>query len=168
MKPNTEPLLNDLLVRWHRWAEAAVRLDDSLLRDFDAVVEKVPPRLRAALVLHARNLSCGAQVWSSPRVDRTALTKAKRRLHALLEPEATRWFGPITVQLNERGNRIGESNPQADARDSDVELCRQLREEGYSADWLAQKFEVAKRTIYAWCSGERRSQLAARVKEVAR
>jgi hypothetical protein len=168
MQHNNEPLLNALLVRWHRWAEAAVRLDDSLLRDFDAVVAKVPPRLRVALAMHARNLACGATVWSSPRVDRTALTKAKRRLHALLEPDATRWFGPVVVQLNERGNRIGESNPRAEVPDHDVDLCREMRAEGYSYGWLAAKFEVAKSTVASWCQGTRRGQLPVRVKEVAR
>lgn len=168
MEHNHEPLLNALLVRWHRWAQAATRLDDSLLRDFDAVVAKVPPRLHAALVFQARNLACGAQVWSSPRVSRATTAKARARLLELLADDATRWFGPLRVQLNERGNRIGESNPRAELTDHDVELCLQLRAEGYSYGWLAVKFEVAKSTVQSWCQGTRRAQLPVKVKEVGR
>lgn len=168
MNRNTDPLLNALLVRWHRWVQAATRPDDSLLRDFDAVVAKVPPRLHAALVLQARNLNCDAQVWSSPRVEQATIAKARARLLVLLEPQAERWFGKHVVQLNERGNRIGQSNPMAEVSDHDVDLCVQLRAEGYSLSWLAGKFEVAKSTVQDWCSGRRRGQAPVRVKEVTR
>lgn len=168
MKPKTEPMLNDLLVRWHRWAQAATRLDDSLLRDFDAVVGKVPPRLRAALVLRARNLACGAQVWSSPRAGQATGAKATEHLLALLEPDRVRWFGKHRVQLNERGNRIGESNPNAECTDHEVELALQLREQGFSFGFIARKFEVSKGTVYDWFSGRRRGQAPVRVKDVTR
>jgi hypothetical protein len=166
MERNLDPLLNALLARWHRWAQAATRPDDSLLRAFDAMVAKVPPRQRVALVLQARNLACGAQVWSSPRVSRATVDSARRRLYSLLEAERTRWFGPEVVKLNERGNRIGESNPMAAIPDSDVDLCVQLRAEGYSYGWLAEKFEVHKATIQGWVNGRRRGQAPVRVKEV--
>jgi hypothetical protein len=166
MKTNRDQPLNDLLARWHRWVHAATRLDDSLLRDFDAMVARVPPRLRAALVLQARNLHCGAQVWSSPRVEQATTAKARQALLVLLEPDAARWFGKRIVQLNERGNRIGESNPRAEASDHDVDLCVQLRAEGYTLGWLAAKFEVGKSTVQDWCSGRRRGQVPVRRKEV--
>lgn len=168
MKPNHEPLLNDLLVRWHRWVQAATQLDDSQLRDFDAVVAKVPPRLRAALATQARNLACGAQVWSSPRAGRVTIAKATEHLLALLEPERVRWFGKHRVQLNERGNRIGESNPNAECTDHEVDLAVQLREQGFSFGFIARKFEVSKGTVYDWVSGRRRGQAPVRVKEVVR
>lgn len=166
MERNNEFLLNDLLVRWHRWVHAATRLDDSLLRDFDAVVSRAPPRLRAALALQARNLACGAQVWSSPRVERATTAKALRHLLGVLLADEPRWFGRRRVQLNERGNRIGESNPMAEVSDHDVDLCVQLRAEGHSLRWLAEKFEVHKATVQGWCDGRRRGQAPARVKEV--
>jgi len=168
MKPTPEPLLNALLVRWHHWAHAATRPDDSLLRDFDVLVGKVPPRLRAALVLKARNLACGAQVWSSPRVAQGTTAKAVEHLQVLLEPDRARWFGKHRVQLNERGNRIGESNPNAECSDHEVELAVELREQGFSFGWIARKFEVSKGTVYDWCSGRRRGQAAVRVKDVVR
>jgi hypothetical protein len=166
MERNIDQPLNDLLVRWHRWVQAATRLDDSLLRDFDAVVAKVPPRLRAALVLQARNLACGAQVWSSPRVERATIAKSREHLVAILNADQARWFGKRIVHLNERGNRIGESNPRAELSDHEVELMLELREEGKSYGWLADKFEVAKSTAQDICNGRRRGQVAARVKVV--
>jgi hypothetical protein len=168
MKRDIEPLLNDLLRRWHRWANCPARPHDTLLRDFDTLVSKLSPRLHGAIVAMARNASAGVQVWSSPRVDASTARRARARLLELVERDATRWFGPVVVNLNERGNRIGESNPMADASDSDVDLCLQLREEGYSLAWLAAKFEVSKSCVAWWCNGGRRGQAPMRVKEVAR
>jgi hypothetical protein len=170
MKRNTEPLLNELLARWHRWASAAVRLDDSLLRDLDVLVSKLSPRRRVAIIALAsnlaRNASSGAAVWSSNRADASAVKQAKACLHAALLRDEARWFGREKVHLNERGNRVGQSNPMAEATDHDVDLCRELRAEGYSFSWLAEKFEVSKGTVFDWCSGRRRGQLPVRVKEV--
>lgn len=168
MDKTRDPLLTDLLACWHRWACAPARRDDTRLRDFDALVSCLSPRLHAAAVVMARNAASGASVWSSVRVDAGTARRARARLHALLEPEATRWFGPVRVQLNERGNRVGQSNPMAEVPDHDVDLCLQLRAEGYSLGWLATKFEVAKSTVQDWCSGRRRGQAPARVKEVSR
>lgn len=168
MSHTTEPLLTDLLRRWHGWASSPARPDDTLLRDFDALVSKLSPRLHAAIVVMARNAAAGAQVWSSPRVDATTARRARTRLLELLEPERERWFGKVVVKLNERGNRIGESNPMAEASDHDVDLCLQLRAEGFSLGWLAKKFEVSKSCVAWWCNGGRRGQAAHRVKEVAR
>lgn len=168
MKRDIEPLLNDLLRRWHRWASLPARPDDTLLRDFDALVSKLSPRLHAAAVVMARNASAGALVWSSPRVDASTARRARARLLGLVEQDARRWFGPVRVKLNERGNRIGDSNPMADATDDDVDLCLQLRAEGYSLAWLAEKFEVSKSCVQWWCNGGRRGQAPVRVKEVVR
>lgn len=166
MERNHDLLLTELLGRWHRWASAPARPADTLLRDFDVLVSRLSPRLYAAIVVQARNAASGAAVWSSPRVDAATARRAKARLQVLLEPEHVRWFGKSTVLLNERGNRIGQSNPQAECTDHDVELARQLRDEGFSLGWLANKFEVHKATVQGWCNGRRRGQLAARVKEV--
>lgn len=168
MSHSTEPLLTDLLRRWHRWASSPARPDDTLLRDFDAHVSKLSPRLHAAIVVMARNAAAGVQVWSSPRVDAAAARRATARLLELLEPERERWFGKVVVKLNERGNRIGESNPMAEVSDHDVELALQLHEEGFSLQWLADKFEVSKSCIRWWVCGGRRGQAPVRLKEVAR
>lgn len=175
MEPNCNSLLTALLARWHRWASSPVRADDTLLRDFDELAAKLSPRLHAATVLLARNAASGAQVWSSPRVDAAAARRARGRLLELLEPERERWFGKVVVQLNERGNRIGQSNPMAKLTDHEVELLLELREERdesgrrkYGYGWLAKKFEVSRSCVQWLCNGGRRGQAAVRVKEVAR
>jgi predicted DNA-binding protein YlxM (UPF0122 family) len=58
---------------------------------------------------------------------------------------------------------VGEGHPRAKLLDSEVELVLELREEGYSLSWLADKFEVSKSAIAHICSGRRRCQLVARV-----
>ena len=77
-----------------------------------------------------------------------------------------RWFGKQLVYLNERGNRIGESNPRAIMSDHDIDLLLQLREEGYSYGWLATKFECSKSAVQWYCNGGRRCQQPARTKQV--
>lgn len=168
MSHTNDPLPTDLLCRWHRWATASARPDDTLLRDFDGLVSKLSPRLHAAVVVMARNAASGASVWSSARVDAATARRARARLLELLEPERERWFGKVVVKLNERGNRIGESNPMAEVSDHDVDLALQLREEGFSLQWIANKFEVSKSCVRWWCCGGRRGQAPHRVKEVAR
>lgn len=168
MKRDIEPLLTDLLRRWHRWASAPARPDDTLLRDFDTLASKLSPRLHAATVMLARNAAAGVQVWSSPRVDAAAARRAKGRLLDLLEPERERWFGKELVKLNERGNRIGESNPMADVTDHEVQLAVDLHEQGFSLAGIAAKFEVSKSAVRWWVCGGRRGQAPVRVKEVTR
>jgi hypothetical protein len=164
---NTETLLNDLLVRWHRWAAPPTRVADTLMQDLDAVLAQVPVRLRAALQFQARNMACGAEVWTSARPVGD-LAEARAALRILLAVDETRWFGPLEVKLNERGNRIGDSNPRAELSDSEVDLMLRLREEGHSYGWLRDKFEVAKSTVQDICSGRRRGQPVARIKKVMR
>jgi plasmid maintenance system antidote protein VapI len=40
--------------------------------------------------------------------------------------------------------------------DHEVELMRQLRDEGMTWNWLAEKFEVPKRTVRDICTYKRR------------
>lgn len=166
MQTNPEALLNELLTRWHRWSARPARVADTLMQDFDAMVMAVPAQLRIALQVQARNLACGAQVWNSPRLQPHDLAKARARLRTLLDAEADRWYGKRVVYLNERGNRIGESNPNAVLTDHEVDLMLQLRDEGKSYSWLAEKFEVPRPTVQAICNGSRRNQVPVRVKEV--
>lgn len=164
MKRDIEPLLTELLARWHRWASSPVQVEDTLLRDFDALVSRLSPRLRAAIMLQGRNAAGGAQVWSSYRVDAATAKRARACLREALSLDHVRWFGPERIKVNARGNRIGESNPRAELPDADVERLLELRAEGYSYGWLSRKFEVPKSTVQAWCNGQRRGQTVARVK----
>lgn len=166
MERNFDLLLIDLLRRWHGWASSPVRPEDTLLRDFDALVSMLPPRQHAAAATMARNAHAGVRVWSSPRVDESSARRAKARLLEALRADEARWFGKRKVLLNERGNRVGESNPMADCTDHDVELARELREEGFSLAAIAAKMEVHKATVQGWISGRRRAQLPSRVKEM--
>lgn len=165
--------LHDLLGRWHRWAQAPARIDDSLMRDFDALICGMEHGQRIALAFKARNFAGGAQVWSSPRVTPEASAEAVAALMGLLEANPTRWFGRRILYLNTRGNRVGESNPMADLTDHEVDLLLQLREEKhpdgrhvFSLQQLADKFEVAKSTVSDICSGRRRGQAPAKVKVI--
>lgn len=69
------------------------------------------------------------------------------------------------LKFDDRGNRIGESNPAAILSDRDVELMLELRAEGYSYRWLADKFEVSRETVKSICTFRRRSIVPARVVE---
>lgn len=165
MQRELEQSLNDLMVRWHRWSSSPARIADTLMQDFDAVLARVAEPFRTTLYLQARNLAGGAQVWTTQRPTGD-IGQARIRLHNLLADDERRWFGPRIVYLNERGNRIGESNPRAQLRDHEIELLLQLREEGFSYSWLAQKFECSKSAVQWYCNGGRRCQVAARVKTV--
>ncbi len=65
------------------------------------------------------------------------------------------------IAVNERGQVIGEGHPRAVLTDHDVELLLELRGEGYSLSWLADKFEVSKSCVAKICRGEHRAQLPA-------
>lgn len=64
------------------------------------------------------------------------------------------------VAVNDRGLAIGESHPRAVLTDSDVDIVMELRDEGYSYAWIAEKMGVAKGTIAKICTGQRRGQVA--------
>ena len=172
MQRELEQSLNELLVRWHRWKAAPARVPDTLLQDFDAILARVGEPNLTALVVQARNLACGHQVWTTARPVGD-IAEARSRLHNLLAADERRWYGPRVVKLNARGNRVGESNPMADLTDEEVDLLLELRAETnvdgkprYSLSWLALKFEKPKSTISDICSGRRRCQAAVRTKEV--
>lgn len=72
----------------------------------------------------------------------------------------------LEVAVNERGLRVGESHQNSKLTDSEVELIRQLHEDGLSYKKLAEKFEVSKSLIAAICRYERRNQAVERWKVV--
>lgn len=63
------------------------------------------------------------------------------------------------IAVNDRGLAIGESHPRAVLSDHDVGLLLELRDEGYSYGWLAEKFEVSKSCVAKIVRGEHRAQI---------
>lgn len=61
------------------------------------------------------------------------------------------------VALNHERRRIGQGHPRAILSDAEVDTLLDLREEGYSYDWLAKKFEVSKSCARWICTGRNRS-----------
>lgn len=71
----------------------------------------------------------------------------------------------VFVAVDERGLRIGETHPNADLTDHEVDLMRELREkDDKSYAWLAEKFEVPKVTVQMICTYKRRAATIARWK----
>lgn len=146
-----------------------------MMRDFDRIVGNLWPCLVAALIVEARNLTCGVAVWRSVRAGgKRNHSRARSALMRALADDQVRWFGSEVVKYNERGNRVGDSNPQASASDRDVELCVQMRDQideqtgrpVYSLGQLALRFKVPKATVQSWCDGSRRGQALAKIKGV--
>ena len=76
-----------------------------------------------------------------------------------------RFMQKITA-INEYGQRIGQDHQRAVLSDAEVELMRQLAEEGMAYSELARKFEVSKWTVGRICRYERRAQTPVRFKQV--
>lgn len=70
----------------------------------------------------------------------------------------------ILVAVNENGIRMGEGHSNAIFTDHEVELVRQLHEEGMTYEVLAEKFECSKSTISKICQFKRRAATVARWK----
>lgn len=71
----------------------------------------------------------------------------------------------VFVAVNEQGVRIGQTHPNADLTDHEVDLMRELREKDrMSYAWLAAKFEVPKATVQKICQYQRRAVTIARWK----
>lgn len=68
------------------------------------------------------------------------------------------------VQVNDTGQRVNESHPNAELTDHEVQLLLQLRDEGFSYAWLATKFEISKSQAGRICRGEQRAQIPARLR----
>lgn len=71
------------------------------------------------------------------------------------------------VELNEHGRRIGQEHPRARLTNEEVGLLLDLREEGYSYQWLADKFGVSKSCARWICTGRNRNQTAAALQLVS-
>ncbi|HEY5993927.1 MAG TPA: helix-turn-helix domain-containing protein [Gallionellaceae bacterium] len=73
---------------------------------------------------------------------------------------------PQFVQIGEYGKRIGETHGMAKLTDHEIDLVRQLKEEGMPAAEIAEKFEVSKRYVYKLANFERRASVVAEYRRV--
>lgn len=62
------------------------------------------------------------------------------------------------VALNDRGQRIGETHPQAKYSNGEVAAVLALRDQGLTYSQIAKACEMPKSTVACICSGKRRCQ----------
>ncbi len=68
---------------------------------------------------------------------------------------------PQFVQIGEYGKRIGETHGMAKLSDHEIDIVRQLKEEGMPAPEIAEKMEISKRYVYKLVNFERRASVVA-------
>jgi len=68
------------------------------------------------------------------------------------------------LHFSEAGRRIGETHHKAVLTDHEVAILLQLREEGKTYAWLAEKFEIAAVSVKSICSGRTRGAAVAKTK----
>lgn len=62
------------------------------------------------------------------------------------------------VAVNAKNYRLGEDHHRAKLSNHEVELLLNLADEGYSQTWLANKFEIGRRTVRDYLAGRKRCQ----------
>lgn len=62
------------------------------------------------------------------------------------------------VALNDRGQRIGDTHPQAKYSNGEVAAVLALRDQGMSHQQIAKACEMPKSTVAHICRGDRRCQ----------
>ena len=72
----------------------------------------------------------------------------------------------MIVGLNENGRRIGESHPKCNLTDHEVDLIRELYEDGMSISEIARKFEITKSYTHDIVHYAKRCQTISRFKEI--
>jgi DNA invertase Pin-like site-specific DNA recombinase len=72
----------------------------------------------------------------------------------------------VIVGLNENGRRIGESHPASKLTDHEIDLIRELYDDGMSISEIARKFEIAKSYCWDICNYYKRCQTISRFKEI--
>ncbi len=72
------------------------------------------------------------------------------------------------VAVNERGQRIGETHPQARYSNGEVAGVLALRDQGLSYSQIATACQMPKSTVAHICRGNRRCQTPARYSMVER
>lgn len=73
-----------------------------------------------------------------------------------------------TVAVNDRGQRIGETHPQARYSNGEVAGVLALRDQGLSYSQIAKACEMPKSTVACICRGDRRCQTPDRYAKVER
>ena len=73
---------------------------------------------------------------------------------------------PALVQIGEYGKRVGETHGRAKLSDHEIDLVRQLKEEGMPAAEIASKMEISKRYVYKVVNFERRASIVAQYRRV--
>jgi len=84
------------------------------------------------------------------------------------QPERQTMNKPQMIQIGEYGKRVGESHGRAKLSDHEIDLVRQLKEEGMPATEIAEKFEVGRRYVYKVVNFERRASIVAQYRRVAK
>lgn len=75
----------------------------------------------------------------------------------------------VSVAINDKGARIGETHQRAKLTDGDVDMIRELREgHGLSYREIAEKFEVSKSLARQICRYQIRCQTPVRWKIISR
>ena len=64
----------------------------------------------------------------------------------------------MKISRNDRGYRIGQSHPRARYSDHEVELVRDLRDQGWTYSSIARKLEMPKSTVAEILEGRIRCQ----------
>lgn len=72
----------------------------------------------------------------------------------------------ITVQINDRGLRIGQDHPRTVLTDAEVLRLLSLHRQGIGQKRLSKMFEVPRRTVRDYISGRTRGQLPSGFREV--
>ncbi len=70
------------------------------------------------------------------------------------------------VHIGEYGKRVGETHGRAKLSDHEIDLVRQLKEEGMPAPEIAEKMEISKRYVYKLVNFERRASVVAEFRRV--
>ena len=64
----------------------------------------------------------------------------------------------VKIARRKRGRRLGENHQNAKLTDDEVLVVLELRDDGFSYQWIADKFGVSKSCIRWICTGRNRCQ----------
>lgn len=70
----------------------------------------------------------------------------------------------LLVKVNENGRRIGEDHQRAKLTDREVDLIREMRDEGLSYGVIARMMDIGKSTVRDICVCRRRAHICVAVR----